>query len=579
MKYNLDALYKDYESLEFKTDFLALDKFINQYQNKKYEYTIKDLNEIIEIKENYTQTYQKLYSYSYLSKQIDTSNPVHTKYLEQISKKYSSHIKYFTEIEDYITSYPNLLEEIKNDEKLNQYAFYFFELLENKKYTLHKDVEEAISQMELSGSQAWRSMQQFLTSSITTSFNGKEVTLSEIRNYAYDRNPEIRKNAFLCELEMYNQIKDSVAFSINNIKSTAITINKLRGIPSVLDQTLNQSRIKKETLDALLSSIEKYLPVFRKYLKHKASLLGHKNGLPFYDLFATFETNTKKYSIEESKQFLLKHFATFSDDLYQLTKRAYEENWIDFKPRKGKVGGAFCNNLRMIKQSRILTNYDETLSDIVTLAHELGHAYHGLHIENHLPLNQSYTMPVAETASIFNENIILNAALKEASDEEKIFLIESQLQDATQIIVDIYSRFLFEKEVYERRENSFLFADDLAEIMKNAQLKAYGDALDPTTLHPYMWINKPHYYYTNLSFYNFPYAFGGLFAKGLYTIYEKNKDNFVEDYQKLLQATTVNKVEDVAKIMNIDLTKSDFWEQSLQSFANQIDLFINLTKK
>lgn len=579
MKYNLDALYKDYESLEFKTDFLALDQFINQYQNKKYEYTIKDLNEIIEIKENYTQTYQKLYSYSYLSKQIDTSNPVHTKYLEQISKKYSSHIKYFTEIEDYITSYPNLLEEIKNDEKLNQYAFYFFELLENKKYTLHKDVEEAISQMELSGSQAWRSMQQFLTSSITTSFNGKEVTLSEIRNYAYDRNPEIRKNAFLCELEMYNQIKDSVAFSINNIKSTAITINKLRGIPSVLDQTLNQSRIKKETLDALLSSIEKYLPVFRKYLKHKASLLGHKNGLPFYDLFATFETNTKKYSIEESKQFLLKHFATFSDDLYQLTKRAYEENWIDFKPRKGKVGGAFCNNLRMIKQSRILTNYDETLSDIVTLAHELGHAYHGLHIENHLPLNQSYTMPVAETASIFNENIILNAALKEASDEEKIFLIESQLQDATQIIVDIYSRFLFEKEVYERRENSFLFADDLAEIMKNAQLKAYGDALDPTTLHPYMWINKPHYYYTNLSFYNFPYAFGGLFAKGLYTIYEKNKNNFVEDYQKLLQATTVNKVEDVAKIMNIDLTKSDFWEQSLQSFANQIDLFINLTKK
>lgn len=579
MKYNLDALYKDYESLEFKTDFLALDQFINQYQNKKYEYTIKDLNEIIEIKENYTQTYQKLYSYSYLSKQIDTSNPVHTKYLEQISKKYSSHIKYFTEIEDYITSYPNLLEEIKNDEKLSQYAFYFFELLENKKYTLHKDVEEAISQMELSGSQAWRSMQQFLTSSITTSFNGKEVTLSEIRNYAYDRNPEIRKNAFLCELEMYNQIKDSVAFSINNIKSTAITINKLRGISSVLDQTLSQSRIKKETLDALLSSIEKYLPIFRKYLKHKASLLGHKNGLPFYDLFATFETNTKKYSIEESKQFLLKHFATFSDDLYQLTKRAYEENWIDFKPRKGKVGGAFCNNLRMIKQSRILTNYDETLSDIVTLAHELGHAYHGLHIENHLPLNQSYTMPVAETASIFNENIILNAALKEASDEEKIFLIESQLQDATQIIVDIYSRFLFEKEVYERRENSFLFADDLAEIMKNAQLKAYGDALDPTTLHPYMWINKPHYYYTNLSFYNFPYAFGGLFAKGLYTIYEKNKNNFVEDYQKLLQVTTVNKVEDVAKIMNIDLTKSDFWEQSLQSFANQIDSFINLTKK
>lgn len=579
MKYNLEALYASYESDEFSEDLLKLDQLIAHYTQNAYQYKLEDLNKIIKIKEDYIQIYQRLYAYTYLSKQIDTANPIHAKYLEQISKKYSFHTKYFAEIDEYITNYPNLLNEIKNDKKLSQYTFYFQERLEEKQFQLPKEVEEAISIMELSGSNAWRSLQQFLTSSVTTTFNGQETTLSQIRNYAYHSDPEIRKQAFFTELEMYDKIKDSIAFSINNIKSTVLSINKLRGISSPLTQTLFQSRIKKETLDALLSSMEKYLPIFRKYLKHKAVLLGHKNRLPFYDLFAAFETNSKQYSIEESKEFLLKHFATFSKDLHDLTKRAYEENWIDFTPRKGKVGGAFCNNLKMIKQSRILTNYDKTLSDIVTLAHELGHAYHGYHIENHLPLNQSYSMPVAETASIFNENIILNAALKEANDEEKIFLIESQLQDATQIIVDIYSRFLFEKELYEKRENSFLFANDLAEMMKNAQLKAYGDALDPSTLHPYMWVNKPHYYYTNLSFYNFPYAFGGLFAKGLYAIYEENKEQFVEKYKELLHATTVNKVEDVAKIMNIDLTQSDFWDKSLESFSKQIDLFIELTSK
>lgn len=579
MKYNLDALYTSYESNEFNQDFLKLDELIKHYKAKTYQYTLEDLNHLIQIKEDYTQIAQRLHAFTYLSKQIDTANPIHAKYLEQITKKFSSHTKYFAEMDEYITNYPNLLEEIKQDEKLNKYTFFFQEKLEEKQFQLSKEVEEVISIMELSGSSAWRNLQQFLTSSVTTTFNGKETTLSQIRNYAYHSNPEIRKQAFFAELEMYDQIKDSIAFSINNIKSTVLSINKLRGINSPLDQTLVQSRIKKETLDALLSSMEKYLPVFRKYLKHKAKLLGHTNGLPFYDLFATFETTSKKYSIEESKQFLLKHFLPFSQDLHDLVKRAYDEEWIDFKPRVGKVGGAFCNNITSIKQSRILANYDETLSDIVTLAHELGHAYHGLHIENHLPLNTRYSMPVAETASIFNENIILNAALKEASDEEKIFLIESQLQDATQIIVDIYSRFLFEKELYEKRENSFLFANDLAEMMKNAQLKAYGDALDSSTLHPYMWVNKPHYYYTNLSFYNFPYAFGGLFAKGLYAIYEENKEQFVEKYKELLHATTVNKVEDVAKIMNIDLTQSDFWDKSLESFSKQIDLFIELTSK
>ena len=214
-----------------------------------------------------------------------------------------------------------------------------------------------------------------------------------------------------------------------------------------------------------------------------------------------------------------------------------------------------------------------------TIAHELGHAYHGLMIQDHRPLNTGYTMPVAETASNFNELIIVNDAIAKSEGEEKIQLIESQLQDCTQIIVDIYSRFLFEDEVIRRRKNTFLFAKDLEEIMINAQKEAYGDGLDPETLHPYMWCCKSHYFSAGLSYYNFPYAFGGLFARGLYARYEQEGADFLPKYKKLLYTTTIASAEDTARVAGIDLTDKEFWRSALQVIADQIDLFCQLVEE
>ncbi|MBR5859020.1 MAG: peptidase M3, partial [Clostridia bacterium] len=257
----------------------------------------------------------------------------------------------------------------------------------------------------------------------------------------------------------------------------------------------------------------------------------------------------------------------------------FKEEWIDFFPRAGKVGGAFCSNLPFVAQSRILTNFSGSFGSVVTLAHELGHAYHGQLIESHRPLNTGYTMPVAETASNFNELIIVNDAIAKSEGEEKIQLIESQIQDSTQIIVDIYSRFLFEDEVIRRRKNTFLYADELEKIMLNAQKEAYGDGLDPDYLHPYMWCCKSHYYSAGLSYYNFPYAFGGLFSRGLYAKYLEEGEAFLPKYRALLRATTVDTVENVAAIAGIDLTRPEFWRESLKTITDQIDMFIEETSK
>ena len=432
--------------------------------------------------------------------------------------------------------------------------------------------------MSISGGKAWGDLFSFLTAGVEVDYNGEKTTLSAIRGLAEDEDKEVRKAAYEAELACYAKIRDSIAFALNSIKAQVNTEAQLRGYASPLDMTLSDSRMQRDTLEAMLEAIREYLPKFHEYLRHKAKLLGYENGLPWYELFAPMgESSSATFTVEDAHKYLVDHFSNFAPDLADMIDRAFKEEWIDFYPRAGKVGGAFCSNLPFIKESRILTNFSGSFGSVVTLAHELGHAYHGQQIQEHRVLNTGYTMPVAETASNFNELIIVNDAIAHSQGGEKIRLIESQLQDCTQIIADIYSRFLFEDEVIRRRNEKFMFAPDLEQIMLDAQKTAYGDGLDPTLLHPYMWCCKSHYYRAGLSYYNFPYAFGGLFARGLYAKYMEEGEAFLPKYRELLRATTVDTVEGVAHIAGIDLTKPEFWRTSLQTIADNIDLFIKET--
>lgn len=340
-----------------------------------------------------------------------------------------------------------------------------------------------------------------------------------------------------------------------------------------------QSHMSRETLEAMLAAMRRYLPKFHEYLRAKARRMGYENGLPWYELFAPMGEDDRQFTTEEAKEYLLSHFGPFAPDLADMVEEAFDNAWIDFYPRKGKSGGAFCAGVPAMKRSWILTNFDGALGDVVTLAHELGHAFHNRNMEGNRPLNTEYSMPVAETASTFNEMVIMNAAIAEAKGEARMALLENQLQDTTQIICDIYSRYLFETAVFEERENSFLFPPRLQELMLKAQKEAYGDGLDENFLHPYMWVCKGHYYSSGLSFYNFPYAFGGLFARGLYARYREEGEAFLPKYRALLKATATSDVEEVAGIAGIDLTRPEFWDESLRTIAEDIDAFIAMAEK
>ena len=573
-EWSLKELYPSFESEEFQRDFERFSNFREVFNGLTLEDNLESIKAAIAALEEFSVLSSRLGNYINLTLTANTTDETANKYRTLFGNAYAALNSAYTKVYKFIGSVET---DITADENLKDYEFYFAEAKQQYKHLLSDELEDVIAKFSISGGDGWEQLFEAMTSGVEGEFKGEKVTLSEIRNMAYDADAAVRKEAYETELKMYDTIKEPIAFALNNIKQQVLTETSLRGFESPLAQTLEASRMSRQTLDALLEAIREYLPQFRAYLKHKASLLGHENGLPFYDLFAPIGESSRRFTIEESKEFLLENFKGFSEDLAQMTQEAYENNYIDFLPRKGKVGGAFCSNLPFIKQSRILTNFSGSLSDVVTIAHELGHAYHGLHIENHRVLNQEYSMPVAETASTFNENIVMNTVISEASDAEKVALLESQLQDTTQIIVDIYSRYLFESAVFENREKSFMFSKDLEQLMLDAQKEAYGDGLDPDAMHPYMWACKPHYYSSGLSFYNFPYAFGGLFSKGLYAIYQEQPEGFVEKYQELLRATTVTSAEDTAKVLGVDVTDSAFWKKALAQVADNIEQFIALT--
>ena len=573
-EWSLKEIYPSFESEEFQRDFERFSNFREVFNGLTLEDDLESIKAAIAALEEFSVLSSRLGNYINLTLTANTTDETANKYRTLFGNAYAALNSAYTKVYKFIGSVET---DITADENLKDYEFYFAEAKQQYKHLLSDELEDVIAKFSISGGDGWEQLFEAMTSGVEGEFKGEKVTLSEIRNMAYDADAAVRKEAYEIELKMYDTIKEPIAFALNNIKQQVLTETSLRGFESPLAQTLEASRMSRKTLDALLEAIREYLPQFRAYLKHKAALLGHENGLPFYDLFAPIGESSRRFTIEESKEFLLENFKGFSEDLAQMTKEAYENNYIDFLPRKGKVGGAFCSNLPFIKQSRILTNFSGSLSDVVTIAHELGHAYHGLHIENHRVLNQEYSMPVAETASTFNENIVMNTVISEASDAEKVALLESQLQDTTQIIVDIYSRYLFESAVFENREKSFMFSKDLEQLMLDAQKEAYGDGLDPDAMHPYMWACKPHYYSSGLSFYNFPYAFGGLFSKGLYAIYQEQPEGFVEKYQELLRATTVTSAEDTAKVLGVDVEDSAFWKKALAQVADNIEQFIALT--
>ena len=589
LNWSLKELYTSFNSEEFLEDMECLTEVIDEI-NKWTEIIIKD-TDCAKVKlEGYVERFSvladlitKIGSFIELSISVNTKDDEALKYSDILEKKLTKIVEAETKLNKWISSIENIDEVIKDSILLKDHEFILKEVVEKSKYLLTDREEAIIANMQNTGSNAWGKLKDNLISTHKVEINEdgkiKEYPLTVVLNMAYDKDEKVRKRAYEAEIASYTKIEEGVAAALNGIKGEVLTICEFRGYKSPLEQTLINSRMDEESLNVMLEAMKESMPKFREYLKRKAEILGHKNGLPFYDMYAPIVESDMEFDYEKGKKFVVDKFRTFSDNLANFAQKAMDNNWIDVMPKEGKVGGAFCAGIHYLGESRILLNYGNSFSDVVTMAHELGHGFHGECLKDESVLNTEYPMPIAETASTFCETIVKKAAIKEADKITALAILESEISDCNQVIVDIYSRFLFEKSLFEARKESALTVDQIKKLMLDAQREAYGDGLDPEYLHPYMWTWKPHYYYANSNFYNFPYAFGLLFAKGLYAEYLKKGSEFSSEYENLLSITGKHNIADITKEVGIDIHNKEFWKSSLRTIEEDIDKFMELSKE
>ena len=578
-RWDLSYLYKDFDDPDFRADMDSLKADAERIRAMLADEGTAEKDRLEKLADAFEQLENKLTrlgNFISCTLAVDATNDAANMADDRLMAAYTELEPLFSGMTRVVDRAKDLEGDIAASEKLSAVAFALREMKEQASHLIPEEIEPWILEMQLSGGSAFSQLRDKLDSTVVVDYRDEKLPLAGVRGKAYDPDPQVRRDAYDAEIACYSKIELPMSYCLNSIKREARTLAKAKGYDSVLDMTLSDSRMDRETLDALWTAVREYLPDFRRYLRAKAQLLGHEDGLPFWDLFAPVGAAQKRYTIEEAREILVREMGKFTPAMAAFIDNAFEQRWIDMYPREGKTGGAFCSSVHYADRSLVMTNFQGSFSDVSTLAHELGHAWHNRCLAG-LPNAMIDTpMPLAETASIFNETMLSYQVLKSCSPEERMYLLENGLMEATQTVVDIYSRFLFEQEVIDTRADHAMTVDELKDAMLRAQDASYGDGLRKDAKHPYMWACKSHYYYSGYNFYNFPYAFGLLFGKGVFARYLEQGPAFAEDYAKLLRMCGSAKVADVAAGAGIDVRNPDFWRSSLEVIRQDINEFCAL---
>ncbi|MDY0287509.1 MAG: M3 family oligoendopeptidase [Sphaerochaeta sp.] len=566
-RWDLSPIYPSLASEQYAFDLKEVVSLANTLEEELASPSC-DIAEAVYSYERILDYVENLNAYSTCLLTTETGNPVFLKAVNRLEEEALVVQRLEVLFLNFLKEHEQELSLLTKDgEPLASYRYVLGELLEEQEHLMATELENLASDLARSGTDAFSRLQEAISSSAAGE-GGKTVV--HLRNEAFHQDRAVRKAAFEEELAIWKTHEVAFAAALNGVKGTTITLDKARSYASPLERSLKQSRIEAGVLSALITTIEKNLPMFRGYLKTKAKTL-KLDSCTFYDLFAPVGTGGKSYTFSEARSFIIRQFSLFSPEMGSFAEKAFTNNWIDAEPRKGKVGGAYDTSFPLAQESRILSNFDGSFNGLSTLAHELGHAYHDSVVLPQSNLLRSYPMTLAETASIFSEYVVFQGAISDCSPEERLTLIEHFLQDTTQVCVDILSRFYFESGLFEARIEGELVADELSALMLDAQKRSYGDAL--SVYHPYMWAVKGHYYSSDLSFYNYPYAFGQLFALGLYAQKEKDGPGFAAKYRALLEKTGSASVQEVALVLGCDITSEAFWQEGMGLIASYAQEF------
>lgn len=460
-------------------------------------------------------------------------------------------------------------------------TFVLNERRENAKEKLPLDQEALINDLGIDGYHAWGQMYDAIVGKIEIPFeeNGevKLLSVGQAANKMSHPSRDVRKDVFKKVQNAWQDNEDLFGETLNHLAGFRLQTYKHRGWDSALKEPLSINRMSEQTLNTMWQVISDNKSPLVSYLNRKAEMLGI-DKMSWYDIGAPVGSAEQKVSYDEGAAFIIEQFQRFGPKMADFTKMAFEKSWIEAEDRPGKRPGGFCTSFPDSGQTRIFMTYSGTASNVSTLAHELGHAFHQHVMDDLHAMNQGYAMNVAETASTFAEMIVADAAVKNAkSEEERLVLLEDKVQRSVALLMNIHSRFLFETKFYKERKEGVVPVERLNEMMEEAQKEAFCGALEE--YEPSFWASKLHFHITGVPFYNFPYTFGYLFSLGIYAKALEEGSDFEEKYIALLKDTGRMKVEDLAeKHLGVNLEEPEFWEKAVGICMKDVEEFLELTK-
>lgn len=475
---------------------------------------------------------------------------------------------------------------LTKDNTIAAVAFRLGETRRDGQELLSEAEENIINTLSLDGLNARSQHYDTLVATIEIPFtdaDGNEVTLSAgqaFNKMMSDPEAEVRQRLFTEWEKTWSQKATLFSDTLNHLDGFRLSTYRLHGVEDYLKEPLEYNRLQKKTLDAMWDTITKNKQPFIDFLTRKAQLFG-KAKMDWQDQDAPIilgEMQERSFSFDEAADFIITNFHKFSPKMADFAKMAFEKSWIEAEDRPGKRPGGYCTSLPETQESRIFMTYSNSVNEVSTLAHELGHAFHSSVMWDLPTLNQDYAMNVAETASTFAELIVADATLQTASSvEEKINLLDTKLQNAIAMFMNIHARYLFENKFYTARQKGLVSGAEITEMMTAAQKESYLDGLN--SYHPHFWAAKLHFFIDDVPFYNFPYTFGFLFSNGIYAKAQESSTDFQEDYIALLRDTASMETEDLAKKhLGVDLTQPDFWQAGIDTILKDVAEFMSLTE-
>ncbi|WHA09043.1 M3 family oligoendopeptidase [Enterococcus montenegrensis] len=489
--------------------------------------------------------------------------------------------KKFTEISDQDWS------DLLTSDALKTVAFRLSEIRRDGNELLSEEAENIINTLSLDGLNAWSQHYDTLVATIEIPFTDEAGNIQKLsagqafNKMMGDPDKKVRAALFATWENVWREKADLFADTLNHLDGFRLSTYKLHGTTDYLKQPLEYNRMSKATLDAMWGTIQKNKQPIVDFLTRKAQLFG-KEKMEWQDQDAPIILDgmtERTFTYDEAAAFILDNFRKFSPKMADFAQMAFEKSWIEAEDRPGKRPGGYCTELPETQESRIFMTYSNSINEVATLAHELGHAFHSSVLWDIPRLNQDYAMNVAETASTFAELIVADATLKGATTKaEKINLLDAKMQNAIAMFMNIHARFIFENDFYTARQQGLVAPEKITEMMVAAQKEAYADGL--AKYHPHFWAAKLHFFIDDVPFYNFPYTFGYLFSMGIYAQAMKSDGNFEDQYIALLRDTAAMTTEDLAqKHLNVDLTKPDFWQAGIDMVLHDINDFMTLTEE